>query len=226
MSFYQQLEQQTAATRAHFLDAPIIQDVMCGNFTLSTYIAFLNQAYHHVRHTVPLLMQAGARLSPDQQWMQSAIADYIVEEKGHEVWIIDDIEACGLPRERFSQGPAPFHSEVMVSYLFDAVTRSNPVGIFGMVLVLEGTSSSLAPEVARIVQAKLGLPDSAMTYLTSHGELDQEHIRHFEQLMNRVVDPADQQAIVHVANNVYRLYGEVYRSIHDEAAMLGMEAAA
>lgn len=226
MSFYARLERDTEQARQHFLGAPIIQDVMAGNFTLGTYIAFLNQAYHHVCHTVPLLMQAGARLSGSQRWMQKAIADYIIEEQGHEQWILDDIEACGRDRRRFEQAPAPFDSELLVSYLYDVVNRQNPVGIFGMVLVLEGTSSSLAPEVARIVQDALNLPDAAMTYLTSHGELDQTHMERFRQLMDAVADEADQQAIIHVANNVYRLYGNVYRAIHDEAGKLEQGKAA
>ena len=90
-----------------------------------------------------------------------------------------------------------------------------------MVLVLEGTSSDLAPMVGQIVQQKLVLPDAAMTYLTTHGELDQAHISHFEQLMNRVTDKRDQQAIIEVANRVYHLYGDVYRSIATESKLLG-----
>lgn len=226
MQFYELLESETEQARGYFLSAPIIEDVFLGNFDVNTYLAFLNQAYHHVRHTVPLLMQAGARLGPHQLWMQSAVAEYISEEKGHEEWILDDIEICGGDRAAYANGAAPFDTEVMVSYLYDVVNRGNPVGVFGMVLVLEGTSSSLAPEVAKIVQEQLKLPDSAMSYLKSHGELDQEHIQHFESLMNRIESKDDQTAIIHVAQNVYRLYGNVYRAISTEAQTIALGNAA
>jgi hypothetical protein len=101
----------------------------------------------------------------------------------------------------------------MVAYLYDYIQRLNPMGIFGMVLVLEGTSSGLASTVAMLVQAKLALPDAAMTYLTTHGELDQAHMTFFEATMNKVTDPADQAAIIHVASMTYQLYGDVYRDI-------------
>jgi hypothetical protein len=65
-----------------------------------------------------------------------------------------------------------------------------------------------------------------MTYLTTHGELDQEHIAHFETVMNRVGDRDDQQAIVHVANCVYRLYGDVYRAIPEQAERFAVSSAA
>ena len=106
---------------------------------------------------------------------------------------------------------------MMVAYLYDFIARHNPMGIFGMVLVLEGTSSTMAPTVATIVQGKLNLPAAAMTYLVTHGELDQGHMNHFEAIMNRVSSEEDRAAIVHVAKRIYRLYGDVYRAIPSEA---------
>ena len=59
------------------------------------------------------------------------------------------------------------------------------------------------------IKSGLGLPPQAMSYLSSHGALDQEHLKFFESLMNRVENPADQAAIIHAARVVYRLYGEM-----------------
>ncbi len=226
MNFYDQLQRDTHAEREYFLTSPIITDVLEGRFNLATYIAFLNQAYHHVRHTVPLLMLAGGNLGSHQMYLQDAIAEYIADEKGHEHWILNDIEACGGSRLHYAEGPAPFDSEILVSFLYDTVQRNNPVGIFGMVLVLEGTSADLATPVAGLVQQKLGLPDKAMSYLRSHGTLDQDHIREFEQVINTVNDANDQAAITHVAKTVYKLYGRVYRAIGQEAASIDQAFAA
>lgn len=224
MPFYNELLAKTNEGKDYLLSAPIITDVMEGRFALPTYLAFLHQAYHHVRHTVPLLETARRHLRTDQQWVADALLEYIDEEAGHEAWILDDIEACGEDRDAWASRPPAFHTEMMVAFLYDYAARVNAMGIFGMVLVLEGTSSSLAPAVAQIVQQKLALPDAAMSYLTTHGELDQNHIQHFERVMNRVVDPRDQAAIVHVANRVYRLYGDVYRGIPDEAQTMARAA--
>lgn len=226
MSFYEQLITETAEGQQYFLSAPIITEVFEGNFSLETYIAFLNQAYHHVQHTAPLLMSAGARLSKDQEWVRHTISEYITEEIGHEQWILNDIEACGFDRKIFENGQAPHTSELMVAYLYDFISRKNPMGIFGMVMVLEGTSSSLAPAVGEMVKTQLALPESAMTYLTTHGVLDQDHIQFFESVMNKITDTDDQKAIIHVANVVYRLYGDVYRSLADAAEALKEKRAA
>jgi pyrroloquinoline quinone (PQQ) biosynthesis protein C len=224
MPFYNTLQTETEQDRAYLLSAPVIEDVFAGRFGLPTYLAFLHQAYHHVRHTVPLLEAARSRLSDDQQWVHGALTEYIAEESGHEAWILDDIAACGEDRDDWAQRPPGFATEMMVAYLYDYIARHNPMGIFGMVLVLEGTSSSMAPTVATIVQDKLNLPAEAMTYLVTHGELDQGHMNHFEAVMNRVTSEEDRAAIVHVAKRIYRLYGDVYRALPSEAQALAEAA--
>jgi thiaminase len=64
MSFYQQLLENTRpAQQQHLLSAPIIARCFTGHITRDDYVAFLLQAYHHVKHTVPLLMGVGAKQS-------------------------------------------------------------------------------------------------------------------------------------------------------------------
>ena len=104
-------------------------------------------------------------------------------------------------------------TEVMVAYAYDTIARGNPLGFFGMVHVLEGTSVSLALMAADAIQAPLRLPDAAFSYLRSHGTLDVEHTAHFARLMDRIDDPRDQADIVHAARAFFRLYGDVFRSL-------------
>jgi len=61
MTFYERLQQETAAERNALLAVPIIGKALSGQVTLEQYIAFLTQAYHHVKHTSPLLMACGGR---------------------------------------------------------------------------------------------------------------------------------------------------------------------
>ena len=213
MQFYDSLLEQTDDERAHLLSAPIIQHALAGTVTLESYLAFLAQAYHHVKHTVPLLMACGSRLPERLEWLRSATAEYIQEEIGHEMWILDDIRACGGDADRVRAGMPSLPTELMVSYVYDRIARDNPVSFFGMVNVLEGTSIALATRAAGAIQAGLGLPAEAFSYLNSHGTLDIEHIELFKGLMNRLDDPADQAAVVHTARVVYRLYGDIFRSL-------------
>jgi hypothetical protein len=61
MQFYPSLLEQTREERDYLLSAPIIGQVLDGTVTLESYVAFLGQAYHHVKHTVPLLKACKAK---------------------------------------------------------------------------------------------------------------------------------------------------------------------
>jgi pyrroloquinoline quinone (PQQ) biosynthesis protein C len=213
MSFYQQLRQQTEAARLGLLSAPIIQGCLRGEVSTPSYVAFLTQAYHHVRHTVPLLQSCQAALPARHEWLRGALDEYISDEQGHDEWILDDIRACGVDEEAVRGGQPGHAAEVMVAYAYDTIARCNPLRFLGMVHVLEGTSVDLALIAADRIQQTLGLPDTAFSYLRSHGLLDREHTAHFSLLMDHIDDPQDRADIVHAARAFYRLYGDVFRGL-------------
>ena len=213
MSFHAHLIASTTQARDGLLATPIIQGALRGEVSLPSYLAFLGEAYHHVRHTVPLLRATQRALPAHHAWLREPLDEYIEEEAGHDEWILSDIAACGGDADRVRAGPPAHATEVMVAYAYDTVARGNPLGFFGMVHVLEGTSVSLALRAADAIQRPLGLPDAGFSYLRSHGTLDQEHTAHFALLMDRIDDPSDQQAIAHAARAFYRLYGDVFRSL-------------
>ena len=148
--FFETLVAETDADRDYLFDSPIIRDALRGAVGREQYLAFLAQAYYHVRETVPLLM------------------------------------AC----------------------------------------VLEGTSIALAGNAAAAVGASLGLPETAFSYLTSHGEVDQEHVKFLESLLNRLDKPEDRGAVVRCARQFFRLYAGIFRSLPPaaEPRLPGMDA--
>ncbi|MCJ1884243.1 iron-containing redox enzyme family protein [Pseudomonas sp. LA21] len=213
MPFFDTLQSATAQEREALFGVLVIREALSGTVSLEGYIAFLTQAYYHVRHTVPLMMACGARLPAHLEWLRGAVCEYIDEEYGHERWILDDITACGGDAEAVRSGRPSLAIELMVAFLYDLIQRGNPVGLFGMVNVLEGTSIALASQAAGSIRSSLGLPPEAFSYLSSHGALDQDHMQTYRRLMNRLEDPADQEAVTHAAKVVYRLYADMFRGL-------------
>lgn len=212
MAFYEELAAATSADREYLLSSPIIANCMRGDVSRASYLAFLGQAYHHVRHTTPLLMSLGGRLPERLVWLRRPVAEYIDEEIGHEEWILDDIAAVGGDAEAVRKSRPALPAEVMVAYAYDLVNRGNPAAFFGMVFVLEGTSVAMALNAADRIQQALGLPDAAFSYLRSHGTLDQEHTRHLAELVEKMT-PDDQADVVHAAKVFFRLYAEIFRAL-------------
>ena len=217
-NFYDQLRRSTAQARDELHAAPIIAAAMAGHVNRGHYLEFLARAFHHVKHTVPLLMACGSRLPDDQEWLRTAVAHYVDEEIGHHEWILDDIAAAGGDADAVRESRPDLDTDVLVAYAYDMVMRRNPVGLFGMVYVLEGTSVTLASAAAAALRHTLDLPATAFTYLSSHGALDVEHLGDFEALVNRLTKATDREAIEQGAKTVYRLYGNVLRGIAHEVA--------
>ena len=212
MTFFERLITETTEAQAGLAAVPQIRDGLLGRISLETYIAYLTEAYHHVKHTVPLMQAARAGLDDRHQFFRAALDDYIAEETGHEAWILNDIGHCGGDPAAVRHGVPRPATQAMTDYAYDQVSRQ-PMGFFGMVLVLEGTSVQLATQGAQAVASSLGLGPQCFSYLSSHGALDQEHMLFFQGLMNRVEDPADQAAIIEVAQGIFERFASLFEAI-------------
>lgn len=211
--FFSRLMQETESERAALMTIPFVQHGARGELALQSYVAFLTQAYHHVKHTTPLLMACGSRIPHGMEWLRDAMAHYIEEEVGHQEWILNDIAVCGGDAEAVRHGTPDMSAELMCAYAYDIVHRRNPIGFLGMVLVLEGTSIELASKAAKATQASLGLPGKAFTYLTSHGALDISHMQFFQGLVNRLEQEEERSFVIHTAKRFYKLYGDIFRNL-------------
>ncbi len=213
MQFYETLLSETQQEREALFSLPLIQAGAKGQVSLPAYVAFLTEAYHHVKHTIPLLMLCGSKLPEHYEWLREAVAEYIEEELGHQEWILNDINACGTDAETVRHGQAGVATEIMVAYAYDMINRVNPIGFFGMVLVLEGTSVALATQAGASIQSSLGLPNKAFSYLTSHGALDVGHTDFYAGLVNKIEDKKERALLIHSAKNFYKLYGDIFREL-------------
>lgn len=216
MPFYEKLLSATQQEREALFNLPILKAAASGQVSLDAYTAFLTEAYHHVKHTIPLLMLCGSRLPEHYEWLREAVAEYIEEELGHQEWILNDIKACGADSEAVRHGQPGFATEVMVAYAYDMINRINPVGFFGMVLVLEGTSVAMATQAGAAIKQSLGLGNNAFSYLTSHGSLDIGHVDFYAGLVNKIENENERALLIHSAKNFYKLYGDIFRDLGEK----------
>nr|WP_283938576.1 AMP-binding protein [Sphingomonas alba] len=218
--FFDRLVAETRSEQARFAMTPQLIAGLTGQISRRDYIAYLTQAFHHVRHTVPLMAEARTRLAErGNDMLVEALDDYILEETGHEEWILDDIAAAGGDRAAAeTSSPAPA-TKAMVEHAYQTIRHGNPAAFFGMVFVLEGTSVAMASNGAAAVQQRLDLPKTAFRYLNSHGALDQDHMKFFEGLMNRIENPDDQAAIVAMAKDMFGLFGGMFGAIELEGVL-------
>ena len=212
-SLFDRLVSETRIEQEYLQATPQIRDGLKGQIARSTYIEYLGEAYHHVRHTVPLMKLASKNLTEEKAWLRDVLSEYIEEESGHEEWILDDIRNAGGNPDAVRNGKPRFATELMVSYAYDFVQRVNPVGFFGMVFVLEGTSTQLATRGAQALMKSLNLGPECFHYLLSHGSIDLEHVQFLKNVLDQISDSEDQAAIIHMAKSMFILFGNVFSAI-------------
>lgn len=212
-SFFERLEAACAPARERFSSVPVIRRALDEGVPGELYAAYLGQAYHHVRHTCPLLCAAASRCGRDDAALAEALYEYISEEYGHEAWILDDIRAVAgqaeVDRVTSYEGDPPVRA--LVGYMYHAIHRYGPYAMLGMVYVLEGMSVLLAQRAASAIRERADAPPAGgFSYLTSHGEVDQDHIAFYRDLVNRVADPQREAVIVDTALMVFDLWGRMF----------------
>lgn len=219
MTFYERLLAETEADRQDFQSIGLIQHAVAKGVTPTMYAKYLEQAYHHVRFTVPLLELALDKCEVSETAYANALAEYIDEEKGHDEWILDDIRAMGHDAEAVRHGQGNFSNRMMIAYAHYAIEHVNPYCLLGMVHVLEGMSVELAQKAAASIREGFGdNPPNAFSYLTSHGALDVEHVQFFEDLVNGIGNPEIENLIIGAAKDFYKLFGNMFRELEADLA--------
>ncbi|MBX9447249.1 iron-containing redox enzyme family protein [Dickeya chrysanthemi] len=199
MNFYQQLQSATSTSQQLMMSAPVIHACRQGTITAEMYVAFLTQIYHHVSYTVPLLMAASVRVPLHQEWARQAMTAYIDAENDYKASLRRKIRACGVEMDTWRQCAVTQWIELMAAYFYDQIQRGNPMSIFGLMHVLEGLN--------------LNITTSTTGQSPSRTPTNQTLQPCFATLMDNINDSADQAAIIHAAHVVYRLYGDMLRSL-------------
>ena len=218
MSNFQELMQETAPARQQFIEIPLIQEVLRKGAAKELYLEFLTQAYHHVKYTAPLLALAAGRCSAEDHVYQAALFDYIEEERGHEMWILEDINALGGDAEEVRRSAPQLPCKLMVGHAYYLIDHVSPYGLLGMIHVLEGMAVALASNAVSAIRSSIASTnDDGFKYLTTHSDLDIDHAKFFQGLIDQL-DRRYLPLVIDAATDFYKLYGEIFRELDHRRA--------
>lgn len=220
--FIQALEEALVAPRQKFMGGKLIRHVMGGTVTLPLYKALLKETYHFVRHTPIHLRLAAARMSSEGEegQLRERFLRHAKEESGHDLWALRDLEALGEDISAVKAShPLPF-TAALIAYEHYTVSQQNPKSILGLEFAMEGLTAKAGGAAVQAIQAKLGIPDNAVTFFLKHAQLDAHHIEDDIKVISRFIDTeADRADVLRNAVDSTILYAAMYDGLCESVGL-------
>src|SRR2546425_8429737 len=204
----------TDAARRGLEEIPTMHTMIHHGLTLTQYKAFLHDLYHIVWHFCPTMAAAAARCDDRYRQVRYELYERIEEEKGHETWVLEDIEAIGGDVASVTANPPSAPVQAMVAFNYHGAERVHPCSVLGMLYMLEVVSSVYGGRVSDYIARTLGrnVDAGGFRFLSSHATMDVEHMAKLNKLVKKIDDPDAQESIVNSTRvNFYqfgRMFGE------------------
>lgn len=152
--------------------------------------AFLVLLHQIMRASVPVMEAAVRRcreIGPGDPLCEPLIDYYshhIDEERNHDVWALEDLEAAGFdPQVAWRQVPPPAVARLAGAQRY-WVEHHHPVMLLGCIMVLESFPPS--EEIIDQMRDQSGLPEAAFRTFRLHGALDPGHSEELFECVDRL----------------------------------------
>jgi pyrroloquinoline quinone (PQQ) biosynthesis protein C len=212
MSFFITLVETSDASRRALENQPKVHALIHNGLALAEYRAFLLDLYHIVWHFCPVMAAAASRCDERFRQVRYELYDRIEEEKGHETWVLEDVEAIGgdVRKTRESAPSAPV--QAMIGFNYYGAERVHPCSVLGMLYVLEVVASVYGGRVATSIANAIGRDVDAggFRFLSSHATMDADHMAKLNVLLKTIEDPAAQAAVINSTRVNFHQFGQLF----------------
>lgn len=195
--FFADLVVRTDEARRAFETHPIVLDAVANGLSVERYRKLLLELYHVVWHFNPVCAAAASRIGDAERQVRYFLYEHMQEESGHEEWVRNDLEAVGVaPAATEAHEPSPF-TRALVGYNYWAADRREPCSALGMLYTLEVIASVYGGPFASAIRESLLLEgERGVSFISSHAELDAEHMADLRKILNTLEREASREAVV------------------------------
>ncbi|HVC13019.1 MAG TPA: iron-containing redox enzyme family protein [Burkholderiales bacterium] len=212
MSFFITLIEMTDTNRRELEAIPKMHSMIHHGLTPLEYKAFLNDLYHIVWHFCPIMATAASRCDDRFRGVRYELYERIEEEKGHETWVLEDLEAVGGDVAAAVARPPSVPTQAMIGFNYFAAERVHPCSVLGMLYALEVIASVYAGRVSESIARAIGrdVDSGGFKFLSSHSSMDMDHVAKLNVLLKTVEEPAAQEAIISSTRVNFYQFGLVF----------------
>jgi pyrroloquinoline quinone (PQQ) biosynthesis protein C len=196
-SFFAELVTLTDEDRRGFENHPVVLDAVAHGMPLERYRRLLLELYHVVWHFNPVSAAAASRVADTHAPVRYFLYDHMQEEKGHEQWVVQDLEAIGVPPAQTREHLPSADTLALSGYNYWAADRRHPCSALGMLYALEVIASVYGGTFASAIRESLLLEgDRGVSFISSHASLDTQHMADLRVILNTLTDEAARLGVV------------------------------
>ena len=195
--FFIDLVTDTDEARRSFESHPRVLDIVANGMTVERYRNFLLELYQLVWHFNPACAAAASRMTDEHVQVRYFLYDHMMAEKGHEEWVVSDLEFVGVGRIKALAHKPSVSMLALNGYNYWSADRRHPCSVLGMVYALEVIASVYGGPIAAAIKQSLLLDDDrGISFISSHVTMDAEHMAELRVILNTIHDDAAKAAIV------------------------------
>jgi pyrroloquinoline quinone (PQQ) biosynthesis protein C len=211
---YASLVIRTDEARREFDSQPVLLDAVAHGMSLARYQAFLLELYHVVWHFNPVTALAASRTPDSLRELRYFLYEHMHEESGHELWVLNDLEAIGVGRDQaLAHAPGPF-TLGMTGYNYWAAGHRHPASVLGMFYALEVVASVYGGVFSQAIRESLLLDgDRGISFVSSHASMDADHIAELRTVINQIPDEPALDAITESTLLNFHHFGRIFASL-------------
>ncbi len=214
LPFFIDLVARTDEARRTFETNSRVMAIVANGLPVARYRTLMLELYHLVWHFNPVCAAAASRIDDRHKQVRYFLYDHMQEEKGHEEWVLNDLAVVGVDAEHALRHKASTNMLALNGYNYWVADRLNPVGVLGMLYALEVVASVYGGPMTSAIQESLLLEgDRGISFISSHAELDAQHMADLRIVLNDVHDAAAKQAIIESVCFNFEQFGKVLEAV-------------
>ena len=214
LPFFVDLVARTDEARREFETNSKVLDIVANGLTVERYRNFLLELYHVVWHFNPVCAAAASRIGDQHRHVRYFLYDHMMEEQGHEQWVLNDLEVIGVSTERALKYQPSTRLLAFNGYNYWAADRRKPISVLGMLYALEVIASVYGgPMTSAITESLLLEGGRGISFISSHATLDAEHMADLRVVLNGIHDDESKNAIVESVCFNFEQFGRILEAI-------------
>ena len=154
------------------------------------YPVYLKHMHFMVRSAVPLMDAALSVLAalPSEDPLADPLINYLLkhreEERGHDRWLLQDLEAIGGDPEEVTEAIPPSEAAQLVGVQYYWLRHAHPVSLLGHMAAIEGYHPPKG--LAQTLSDRTGYPLAGFRAIKRHETLDIHHKAELHDLLDNL----------------------------------------